>query len=136
MTGSEWVIASMSQTTAGVWVANLVVHRLPENCDVWQLGATVIESLEASQTGVTHPTDWKDFQQKYTASLSIKSINRFEQASRLISVELDDRKIVLIPNKHLGSRKGFEPLTNTIDIDGVDPALIGDAIRQCLGRCG
>jgi hypothetical protein len=134
-TGSEWVLTSMSQTTAGVWVGNFVVHRLVGTCSDDELGAALLESLEASATGVPHPASLPEFNRKYRASLGVVSFERFVAGSRLVNVHLVNGVALLTPHRNRGWQAGFEPLADKRTVPGLEAAVLGQALREWAERC-
>jgi hypothetical protein len=135
LTDNDWIITSMSRTTAGVWVANFLVHRLANDCPDEELGEGVLQSLEASETGVPHPTNWPDFHRRYVASLGVPSYSKFVAKCRSLSVKLGGGTVTLTPYRNRGLRHGFEPLSNKIEIQPIEPQPLGRAVRECSRRC-
>lgn len=131
----EWVITSMSQTTFGVWIANSAVQRRPKECADTDLGEAILGSLNESQTGVPHPTDWKALRLSYVKNLGIKSVDKFELKCRLVGVLRRGALITLTPNKNGGARSGFTPLTPSIRVESPNPDALGKSVRACVERC-
>jgi hypothetical protein len=134
-TGSEWVLTSMSRTTAGVWVANFVIHRLAGNCADEELGTAALQSLEASALDVPHPASWPLYHRQYRQSLGVVNYDRFLAGCRLLAAHLVESVVVLTPHRNRGGNSGFEPLANKLTLPAADATSLGEAIRRWAERC-
>jgi hypothetical protein len=132
---SEWVLTSMSQTTAGVWVANLVIHRLAAACDDAALGGALLESLSASVIGAPHPPNLSAYHREFREKLGVISFERFVDRSRHLAVHGIQDTILLTPHRNRGHRLGFEPLANKLTVAAADVQAVGQAVRECVERC-
>jgi hypothetical protein len=135
LTASEWVVTSMSQTTAGVWVANLVIHRLAAACADAELGSVLLESLEASVIGSPHPANLSAYHREFREKLGVVSFERFVDRSRMLAVHGVNDTILLTPHRNRGHHLGFEPLANKLTVPMSDVQALGQAVRQCADRC-
>jgi hypothetical protein len=135
LTDAEWVLTSMSRTTAGVWVANLVIHRLAHNCSDEDLGGALLAALEASALDVPHPASWPEFHRKYRASLGVVSYERFLARCRLLNVHLVNDTVLLAPHRNRGPQRGFEPLAEKKTLPVPDAPALGQAVREWSERC-
>jgi hypothetical protein len=135
LTESEWVLTSMSQTTAGVWIANGVIHRLAAACADLELGSALLESLEASVIGAPHPANLSAHQREFRAKLGVLSFERFVDQSRMLAVHGVHETILLTPHRNRGHRLGFEPLANKLTVPAAAALALGRAVRQCADRC-
>jgi hypothetical protein len=135
LTGSEWVLTSMSRTTAGVWVANLTIHRLIHTCGDGELGGAVLQSLEASVLDLPHPASLPEHNRKYRQSLGVVSYDRFIAGSRLLAAHRLGDAVVLTPHRNRGPERGFEPLANKLTVPAADALVLGEAVRRWAGQC-
>jgi hypothetical protein len=135
LTQTEWILTSMSQTTAGVWVANLVIHRLATACLDEELGGALLESLAASALGVPHPNSLPGHQRQFREKLGVLSFERFMDRSHMLAVHCAGQTTILTPHRNRGHRYGYEPLSNKVTIEATDAQTLGKAIRQCAERC-
>ena len=100
-----------SQTTAGVWIASPPFEKLDSGEDVVAIGQTIIKMLEASEASVPHPTKWDElFQPMLDLAGDVKSWTTFCKGACCVSVDLDDGKLTISPNKNAGAAEGFTPL--------------------------
>jgi hypothetical protein len=134
-TGSEWVLTSMSRTTAGVWVANFVIHRLIANCTGEELGDAALQSLEASALDVPHPANWPEHHRRYRQSLGVVNYDRFLAGCRMLAAHRVEAVVVLTPHRNRGANRGFEPLADKLTVPAADAATLGEAILRCAERC-
>jgi hypothetical protein len=135
LTEAEWVLTSMSRTTMGVWVANLVIHRLAAACADVELGAALLESLEASALGIAHPASLPAHHRELREKLGVMSLERFLDRSRMLAVHRSGEAILMTPHRNRGHRHGFEPLANKLTVQPGDAGALGEAVRQCADRC-
>jgi hypothetical protein len=135
LTGSEWVLTSMSRTTAGVWVANFVIHRLASTSTDDELGNAVLQSLEASAVDVPHPASWPEHHRRYRQSLGVVNYDRFIGGVRFLAAHLVNRVLVLTPHRNRGADRGFEPLANKLTVQVVDAPTLGEAVRRWAEHC-
>ncbi len=135
----QWILSSLSRTTAGVWVANGVVHRLPRDCSLEELGAALLASLAASQEGVPHPTNWAAFRREYQEALGAYNMARFEAESKLVTLSQvplqEGAAFKLTPTRYDSSKKGYDPLKSTTKDGPLTPAELGQALLDCVARC-
>jgi hypothetical protein len=134
-TTGEWLLTSMSRTTAGVWIANFVIHRLAGPCTDEELGQAALQSLEASAIDVPHPESWPEHHRKYRQSLGVVNYDRFLRGSRLLAAHLVSGVAVLTPHRNRGANSGFEPLANKLTVPAVDAPTLGEAIRRWTEQC-
>jgi hypothetical protein len=132
--GSQWVLTSMSRTRAGVWIANLVVHRLATDCADDELGTTLLASLEASQLNVPHPESLPLFHRQLRQNLGLPSFDLFMATARLVHAELSESALILTPHRNRGLRAGFQPLPKQTLALG-EALAMGEAIRQMIALC-
>jgi hypothetical protein len=135
LTETEWVLTSMSRTTAGVWIANLVIHRLAAACTSEDLGGALLDSLEASALGIAHPASLPAHHRELREKLGVLSLERFYDRSRLLAVRHSGEAILLTPHRNRGHRHGFEPLAEKVTVQRADAGALGEAARQCAERC-
>jgi hypothetical protein len=134
-TDSEWVLTSMSRTTAGVWIANFVIHRVAGNGGDEELGSAALQSLEASALDVPHPASWPEHHRRYRQSLGVVNYDRFIAGCRLLAAHLVNSVVVLTPHRNRGAKSGFEPLANKLTVQPADAATLGEAIRRWTEKC-
>ncbi len=135
LTDREWVLTSLSRTTAGVWVANFVIHRVAGDCPDEELGAAALGSLEASALDVPHPASWPEHHRRYRQSLGVVNYDRFLAGCRLVAAHLVSSVVVLTPHRNRGAERGFEPLANKLTVPAADAPTLGKAIRRWAGHC-
>jgi hypothetical protein len=135
LTDSEWVLTSMSRTTAGVWIANFAIHRVASAGTDDELGQAALQSLEASATDVPHPASWPEHHRKYRQSLGVFNYDRFLNGSRLLAAHQVNKVLVLTPHRNRGAKHGFQPLANKLTVEIVDAPALGEAIRRWVEHC-
>lgn len=133
-TATERVLASMSRTDAGVWVANLVLHRLHGDCTDEELGKALVDSLEASRLDMPHPTSMPGHQRQLRDLLGVMMLERFFASARLVNVHLLETAVVLTPHRNRGVKHGHEPLAK-MTLTDLTPRELGAAARAGEGRC-
>jgi hypothetical protein len=134
-TASGWVLTSLSRTSAGVWLANLVVHRVAEACTEAELGSAVLESLDASQEGVPHPDSLPVHHRLLRDKLGVGSYDLFLVRARLLAAHRVGPVVLLTPHRNRGIRLGFEPLSGKVSLQGPSPPEMGEAVRRCAEQC-
>ncbi len=135
LTGSEWVLTSMSRTTAGVWIANFIIHRLPRCGTDAELGNALLQSLEASALDVPHPGSWPQHHRRYRESLGVVNYDRFLREVRFLAAHLINNVLVLTPHRNRGGDHGFQPLANKLTMELTDAMALGEAIRRWADHC-
>jgi hypothetical protein len=135
LSGAEWVLTSLSRTDAGVWLANLVVHRLAAGCGDADLGDGVLRSLDASQLDVPHPESLPLHHRRLREGLGVGSYDLFLARARLLAVHRIGPAVLLTPHRNRGLRHGFEPLPGKLTLQSPDPTALGEAVRRCVGQC-
>jgi hypothetical protein len=125
----------MSRTTAGVWIANFVIHRLANTSPDDELGQAVLQALEASATEVPHPANWAEHHRKYRQSLGVVNYDRFLAGCRLLAAHQVSSVLVLTPHRNRGASHGFEPLANKLTVQVADAPALGEAVRRWSEHC-
>jgi hypothetical protein len=132
---SQWLLTSMSRTTAGVWIANFVIHWLAVDCPDDELGTTLLASLEASELDVAHPASWPLFHRQLREKLALPMYDLFMARAQLMTVELSESAVVMTPHRNRGLRGGFEPLAQKTALSPREAPELGAAMRQCIAFC-
>jgi hypothetical protein len=107
--GDVYYIHSSSKTTAGVWIATAPFIKIDINSEPSTKGEAVLQSLNASQNAVPHPTNWVGIISPLLELAGVKSWATFMRHAKCLNVEADGERLRLIPNRNLGSKEGFEP---------------------------
>ncbi|WP_428262367.1 hypothetical protein [Haliangium sp.] len=133
----QWIIATCSQTTDGVWLHDGEYTVLPAE----SAPATVAEALQAAlartRIGIPHPQDWTGHVKPLLDAAGVKTWSAYVRDTRAISVEQADDDIVLTPTVNRGAREGFGFLSEqAIHVPSTAThAEIGAAIEKALARC-
>jgi hypothetical protein len=135
LTATDWVLTSMSRTRAGVWVANLVVHRLAADCGDSDLGGAVLESLGASHLDVPHPDSLPAHHRRLREELGVMSLDGFLGRARLLAIHRVQSAVVLTAHRNRGTQHGFEPLPGKLTLQSPEPSALGEAVRRCADQC-
>ncbi len=130
-----WVLTSMSRTRAGVWVANLVVHRLDTDCADADLGSAVLESLEASELDVPHPESLPMHHRQLRDKLGVMSYESFLARAGLLAVHRRQSAVILTAHRNRGTQFGFEPLPGKLTLQAPQPLDLGEAVRRTASQC-
>lgn len=134
LTSDEWVLASLSRTVQGVWVANLRIGRLARSSSDDALGEQIRSSLGESQLGVSHPHNWTEFHRQFGAALGVANLRRFEREHPMISVRFDRIQLILTPQRYMEPKGGYDPLPGRVCLDDLTPPKVGEALRLCSTR--
>jgi hypothetical protein len=132
LTNEEWIVAGMSRTTAGVWIANLTLERLARHCPEEDLGERIVGVMETSEVGVAHPASWPEFHRQFMARLNVQSLLVFEKNSQLLKITQTGELYILTPHQYRLAKSAYEPLAGKIELLKADARALGEAVRQCL----
>jgi len=131
MCGGKIVIVSEHQTVAGVWLsADSALPFTPENIAL--LGGGLLDALSRSQSGVTHPKDWKAIFVSVLRASGAKSFKAFMQAAKHVGVEAADETLVLRPSRNLGVKDGLEPKSEVAIESNAEAHAAGAALLAAL----
>ncbi len=131
---SQYLIHAMSQTTAGVWILSEPCTALASTQSDRELGTAVGAALDASRTGVPHPTEWKGVFDPMLRLAGVKTWNAFATGAASADVEHDGVRIAVVPATIERPRDGFRPdRGRTIVLQGTSAEELGAAVRAALG---
>jgi hypothetical protein len=103
----ELIVCSYSQTTAGFWIMNGAVDRLPDEVDDDQLGTAIITALDSSEHGVPlSPGTGTPFSPVLRA-LGIRSYGRYMTGTAQVAVSRTAEGVLVTPKHNGGTREGF-----------------------------
>lgn len=116
-------ISPYHKTVAGYWIGDSETTTVNRD-DASALKDAVIAALAASRKDV--PTPPRDFDP--TASLliaaGVSSWNTFAKSAKSVAIELNNGRIEIIPDKNMGSRDGFVPMSDKVlVVSEGDPGL-------------
>jgi len=104
------VLCPESETTAGVWIpASPVVVGAPEPGD---LGRQLIHALEASKSGVGHPSVWTGLFDPVLQAAGVPSRAAFMQSAVRVGVSWNATGVELTPCRNLGTKEGFDEIAS------------------------
>lgn len=132
--GAVILVHASSRTTDGVWILSEPCIRLPSDCGDAAMGLAVMSALEASQSSVPHPTQWKGLVEPLLRAAGVRTWKAFAKSAVCVEVEERDGQLALIPAVNLGSEEGFranESKKREIAIPS-EHAVVGVTLREVL----
>lgn len=130
----DLIVHAMSRTTDGVWILTQPCGRLPADVANELLGRASRKALNASQSRVPHPTDFKEVVAPLLQAAAVKSWAAFARSA--VCVELEEPEpgaVRLVPTTNLGGSQGFIPKPERRRmVSPADEADLGQAIRAAL----
>ena len=131
-----YYICAESQTTAGLWMGVRPFLKLGVDEPAARLGEAVCEALAASRTGIPHPTDWDAVEDPTLAMAGVKSVAKFAQGAKSVSVEDENGTLTIVPYKKMSPKGDFEELKSVVTVrNDVTPAAIGEAVVKAFEMC-
>ena len=103
------VLCPESETTAGVWIPGSPVVGAPEP---GELGRQLIHALEASKSGVDHPSVWTGLFDPVLRAAGVRSHAAFMQSAVRVGVSWNAAGVELTPCRNLGTKEGFDEIAS------------------------
>lgn len=129
----QCLVHASSKTTDGVWIIwepCLAVQAADADRD---LGDAIQTALDASQTGVPHPRNWKELQKPLLALAGVRSWSTFSKGAACVEVEEEGGRIALIPTRNLGTDEGFQALpSRQISLERGEVEQLGASVKRLL----
>ena len=125
---------SSCKTTQGFWLLSKPVTVAPVT-EVAAIGDNLRDCLAASQTGVPHPTDFKNVSKPLFALAGVRSATAFSTYAKSVLVgQEDDGSITLYPTQNGGRREGYIPLMDRIITITSSDGDLGQSVIEALSR--
>lgn len=128
---------SLSQTTAGVWIASAPELKLEASAGVAAIGDAAIKVIDASRGPVEHPSNWDDVPEPMVDLAGVKSWQAFAKGAKHCSLEAENERLQIVPQRSLAPNRGFEPIlhaTVEVSLDAA-PEQIGTAVVTAFLAC-
>jgi hypothetical protein len=130
-------VATLALTRRGYTFETDQVHTLSDAVDSETLGTTVLRALDADEANVPDIGDPRQHASAMLRTLGFKSFRQFERGTKLTKAHVVGGVGWIVPTKPYG-RGGYLGLTKADAPEGgimrvtLEPATLGDAIRNCL----
>jgi hypothetical protein len=96
-----------------------------------------MEVIQASQSGIPHPTDWDAVEYPLPELAGVKSWATFMRAASCVSVTADGGKLLFMPNRNSGPKEGYMALpekTLEYPLDCPEERVAG-ALDEAVALC-
>lgn len=131
------VFCAASFTTDGVGIESGPAFLAEADSPATVLGELTLKALNASKTGVPHPTDWSTLPHVVASAFGLKSDRAVMSGKpRYCCISQTDDIITAIPSKLSEDGGGFDHLPDsklTLPANS-SPGAIGEAIMEALRR--
>jgi hypothetical protein len=132
---SELIVASYSQTTAGLWVMNGWLRQLRQETDDEGLGALILSALDASKNNIDVPVIDPNPDAPLLKMLGLRSYGVFMVGTQCVRVNRDVGTIQVTPKRNRGGQNGFTELTDRTErLETPTAQQIGTAVRDGLQK--
>jgi hypothetical protein len=134
---NAFYLHSSSKTTAGVWIATDPFLKVELDSPPSAKGEALITALNASQEATPHPTNWTGLIAPLLELAGVKSWSTFMKHAKCLNVEVEEKRLMLVPNRNLGSKEGFEPVPEmAVELPfPSSPDRVGLAFEEAMARC-
>ncbi len=134
------VIETYYKTDTGVYVRSLDVSVISEPSSDFELGEIILKHLNLSRHGIIYAKyDSLKSNEFYKKVTGLKSIKEQMNDSKYISVERQNRKIIITPHINggtNGNKKGYTPKPNTEKvIESTNPLELGIIVGMAWCDC-
>ena len=127
----EMFVHGSSQTTAGLWILNEpVLH--PATSSEIELGAAIRNCLASSRQNVPHPTDFSRMLDPVLKLAGVRSFETFVKSAKCVEVEMAETTISLRPMRNLGSKEGFEAMSQVHELVLAKDEELGRAAKSAI----
>jgi hypothetical protein len=110
--GKVFVMAC-HRTVAGFWILDQTISVLCSD-DPISLQNTTCEALNRSCEEIPNPPRDKNHMSALLSATGTKSCANFVKGTKLVNVYLRDNTIDVTPNRNLGAKEGFTPISARI----------------------
>lgn len=124
-------ISPYHKTEAGYWVGDEETTTVALG-DAGSVQEAVIAALAASREGVPTPSRDSDPTGSLLIAAGVSSWSTFAKSAKSIAIESNDGKIEITPDKNIGGRDGFIPMTDKVITTWEGDIGLGDAVLQAL----
>jgi hypothetical protein len=131
-------IVTEAQTTAGLYIAYLPVFFLKDADSQEEIGLTILKALDGFKVGIPHPKNQQEFKihdMQFNEAMKIKSWRTFMKDSKLLSLKMNEGKIIIIPYKNSGPKEGFDELEHKSRTCRPVPEELGRVILEMFEEC-
>ncbi len=96
-----------------------------------------METLNASEEGVPHPTNWSGLLAPLLEIAGVKAWSTFTKGAKSLDLEAEGGRLKVVPTRNLGPREGFEALPEqTVELPLLSPPdKIGESLDEAMARC-
>ena len=105
------VIGASRRTATGLQL-EVEPRALQADANAEEVAASLLSALHASEPTAVPPRDWKGVFDPFLRAAGVKNYKAFMAAARSVNVDEQDGEFVVTPNRNLGPREGFEPITS------------------------
>jgi len=131
----EWrgriFLHAYSKTTVGLSVLSQPVLSADPR-DPQELGRAILLALAGSKEGVPHPSIWDDLSAPLIKFAGAKSRSAFYGSARCVDIKCQGDRVTFTPMRHLGGRKGYEPLKGKDRSSLPDSADLGSTLLSAF----
>ena len=137
--GDSWFFHADCKTTDGVWIETSprIKHNVNVTSDV--LGQAVIEVLNGSKEGVSHPP-LAELDEESTPLMELAGVKTWAAFARRASsvvISADDDWLTIEPWENAGTRMGFIPISGvSVKVRRDAPVEeVGEALKKAMQFC-
>jgi hypothetical protein len=127
--GEDVYVITSSYTTIGLLIATEPMFRLKRTDSPTDLGATVMEALQASRKGVPNPEDLRSVGIALAGFFGVKTLSSFERTATYFSLSLTANGVNIMPTVR-GNRGGFSHLPDQAVNCKAEPTQIGETLLR------
>jgi len=131
----EWqgriFLHAYSKTTAGFSVLSQPILGADPR-DPQEVGRAILLALAGSKEGVPLPSIWDDVSAPLIKFAGAKSRSAFYSYARCVRIRCQGDGVTFTPMRHLGGRKGYEPLKGKDRSSLPDSADLGSTLLSAL----
>jgi len=130
---------SHSQSTTGLWITTAPFIRIGLRESLVAKGEAVFAVLSSSGNRLPHPKldEWDQIFAPMLKLAGVRSVKAFEKNTLCCGLTLDERHLIIVPDRQLKPGHGYEPMADrTIELAcDCSPAEAGAALEQGFSRC-
>lgn len=131
------LIGPYAKTTEGLTLNAGPVVVCELNAQPGDLAAEICDALSASGRVVPHPArgEWSGGFDAYLKAARVRSYKAFMLGARCVDVQEMNGNLVLTPHRNLGSREGFEPLSEqALTLPATDLLPVAEAVLALINE--
>ena len=132
--GGKLYVFPNCEVQAGAWMTCPPVTVLEQNAGVDAIGGAVMDALQRFRTNVPLPDDYELAANQALEGTGFKSWRSFSKGAQRLGVRSVGAEILVTPTV-ADSRGGYGDLEDKAITVRADPAAIGSAVVDALGKC-